>query len=59
MSGHLIRNIYEEMAFIAYHFHWAYEDLMTMEHRERQLWCKEISAINRKLSDKPENIFDV
>ncbi|MBM7868046.1 hypothetical protein JOC69_002957 [Heliobacterium gestii] len=30
-----------------------------MEHRDRRRWCKEISRINRKLNDEPENVFDV
>lgn len=47
------------MAFIAYHFHWSYDNLMNLEHKERQRWCQQISDINRKVSDEPENIFDV
>jgi hypothetical protein len=27
--------LYEEMAFIAHHFHWAHRDPMSLEHRER------------------------
>lgn len=42
--------IYEEISFIAYHFHWSYHDLMNMEHRERRRWCKEISKINQKIN---------
>ena len=29
--------IYQEVAYIAYHFHWSPEDVLTMEHRERQV----------------------
>jgi hypothetical protein len=47
------------MAFVAYHFHWSYEELMNVDHRERRRWCDEISRINRKLNDEPPNIFDV
>jgi hypothetical protein len=47
------------MAFIAYHFHWSHAELMNVEHSERRRWCEEISRINRKLSDEPENIFAV
>jgi len=32
---------------------------MLMEHRERKKWCEEISNINRKLNEEPENEFDV
>jgi hypothetical protein len=44
--------IYEEAAFIAYHFHWAEEEILEMEHWERRLWCERISGINRELNEK-------
>jgi hypothetical protein len=47
------------MAFIAFHFHWSHAELMNAEHRERRRWCEEISRINRKLSQEPENIFAI
>ncbi len=50
MIGYPLDRIYEEVAFIAYHFHWQHEDIMNMEHRERQRWCEEISKINSKIS---------
>ncbi|WP_339380902.1 MULTISPECIES: DUF6760 family protein [Cyanophyceae] len=31
-----------EVACIAFHFHWPYEQLMNMEHQERQEWVQEI-----------------
>ena len=49
--------IYEEVAFIAYYFHWPRQEIMQLEHRERIRWCEEISAINRKLNQEPENVF--
>jgi hypothetical protein len=48
-----VERIYEEVAFIAYHFHWSHEEIMAMEHRERQRWCAEISKINQRLSGTP------
>jgi len=42
-----VAELYGEMAFIAHHFHWSSETLLTMEHAERRRWCREISAINR------------
>ncbi|WP_137697028.1 DUF6760 family protein [Ruminiclostridium herbifermentans] len=59
MKGYPIANIYEEVAFIAYHFHWSHDDIMAMEHAERKKWCEEISKINRKLSEDKENVFDL
>ncbi|MGE3539962.1 MAG: DUF6760 family protein [Candidatus Tectimicrobiota bacterium] len=45
-----MERLYEEVAFIAYHFHWPHDEIMAMEHRERRRWCAEISQINRRLS---------
>jgi hypothetical protein len=48
----------EEMAFIAYHFHWCSAELYGLEHAERRHWCREISAINRRIDGIPENPFE-
>jgi len=54
-----VRLLYEEMAFIASHFHWSHEELMRLDHRERRRWCEEISKINRQLDGAPQNPFEV
>jgi hypothetical protein len=59
MRAYPVKSLYEEMAFIAYHFHWAYREIMQLEHQERRRWCREISAINRALDGAPTNPFDV
>lgn len=51
--------LYEEMSFIAFHFHWGRDELMGLEHAERRHWCQEISAINRRLDGAPPNPFDI
>jgi hypothetical protein len=43
--------LYEEVAFVAFHFHWSHKEIMSMEHKERQKWCNEISKINRKIME--------
>jgi hypothetical protein len=48
----------QEMAFIAYHFHWHRHELLSLEHAERRGWCKEISRINRELDGTPANPFE-
>jgi hypothetical protein len=45
--------LYEEVAFIAYHFNWSREEVMALSHSERQRWCEEISAINRRMNEEP------
>jgi hypothetical protein len=52
--------LYEEVAFIAYHFHWPFEEIINMEHKERNRWCEEISRINKRLSgEKQKSILEV
>ena len=46
-----LERIFQEVAYIAYHFHWSLDDLLDMEHRERQLWIKEISTINKEINE--------
>ncbi|WP_313954422.1 DUF6760 family protein [Anabaena subtropica] len=41
--------MYEEVAFIAYHFHWSQNDILSLEHSARQRWLTEINKINQKL----------
>lgn len=49
--------IYEEAAFLAYYLHWSHDQIMEMPHRDRIRWCGEVSRINSKLNDEPENVF--
>jgi uncharacterized protein DUF6760 len=46
--------LFEEVAYIAYHFHWQYEQIMALEHRERQRWVEEIAKINKRFNDATE-----
>jgi hypothetical protein len=45
-----LERIYQEVAYIAYHFHWSIDDVLSMEHRERQIWVREISEINKEIN---------
>jgi hypothetical protein len=42
--------LYEETAYVAYHFHWSLDDILDMEHPLRQRFVEEIGRINRRLS---------
>ena len=46
--GYPLKNLYEEVAFIAYHFHWQPDAVLGLEHAERRRWVQEISAINER-----------
>lgn len=52
MTGYPLDRLYEEVAFIAYYFHWGYDEVMNIPHHERRRWCEEISKINKKLSEE-------
>ncbi|MCD4844462.1 MAG: hypothetical protein K8R25_08250 [Methanosarcinales archaeon] len=54
MIRYPLEKLYEEVAFIAYHFHWSFDEIMNMEHKERQKWVEEISKINQQLSGKTQ-----
>lgn len=46
--------IYEEVAFIAYYFHWTHDEILSLPHWERKRWCEEISRINDDLNTDSE-----
>lgn len=46
-----LEQMYQEVAFIVYHFHWSLDDVLEMEHAERHRWIKEISAINKRINE--------
>ena len=45
-----LENIFKEVAFIAYHFHWDRSSILDLTHKERHQWVKEISGINEKIN---------
>lgn len=52
--GYPLDRLYEEVAYIAYHFHWPLEQLLTLEHRERQTWVEQIAALNQRINEAAE-----
>ena len=52
--GYPIDPLYEEVAFVAYHFHWPHNEVMQLEHAERRRWVAEISSINGRLNEETE-----
>ena len=49
--GYPLKSLYEEVAFVAYHFHWPAESVLNMEHADRRRWVHEISAINQRINE--------
>lgn len=55
--------LYREMSFISYYFHWSGREVLELDHKSRRRWCREISEINQSLSTskqkKEKNIFEL
>ncbi len=50
MTGYPSERLFEEVAYVAYYFHWTYDDVMRLEHHERQRWVAEIARIHERMS---------
>ena len=51
MISYPLDRLYQEVAYVAYHFHWSYDAILEMEHAERHAWVKEISGINKEINE--------
>lgn len=51
MVGYPIDQLTEEVAFIAYHFHWPHDQIMELEHLERRHWVERISQLNQRMNE--------
>ncbi|MEQ9237268.1 DUF6760 family protein [Coleofasciculus sp. E2-BRE-01] len=40
--------LYQEVALIAFHFHWSLDDILNLEHEERLRWVTEIHRFTKK-----------
>jgi hypothetical protein len=48
--GYPLGALYEEVAFVAFHFHWPLGTVLDLDHGERRRWVAEISKINQRLN---------
>ena len=42
--------VYEEIAYVAFHFHWPLDEILDMEHPVRRRFVEEIGRLNRRAS---------
>jgi hypothetical protein len=49
--GYPLNQLYEEVAYVAYHIHWTQTEIMNMEHGDRRRWVREISTINGRMNE--------
>ena len=40
--------IYEEVAYVAYHFHWSQDEILDLEHPERRRYVEQIGRLNTR-----------
>ena len=45
-----MQELYREMSFISYYFHWSQQEVEALDHASRRRWCEEISSINKSLN---------
>ena len=50
--GYPLDRLHEEVAYIAYHFHWPLDNILNLEHRQRRRWVEEVAKINRRLNER-------
>lgn len=53
------RELYRQLSFISYYFHWELETVLELPHLEREKFCREISQINRQANGEEKNLFEV
>ncbi|MEO8017674.1 MAG: DUF6760 family protein [Pseudomonadota bacterium] len=48
--GYPLERLHQEVAYVAYHFHWPQSEIMSQPHAERCRWVREIAAINQRVN---------
>ncbi|MEO7587029.1 MAG: DUF6760 family protein [Arachnia sp.] len=43
--------LYTEVAYVAYYLHWSRDDILDLEHAERQRYVAEIGELNTRIND--------
>ena len=44
--------LFEEVAYVAYHFHWSFDEILDLEHPDRHRLIEEIDQLNRRASEE-------
>jgi hypothetical protein len=44
---------------VAYHLHWSFEQLVSLDHGERRRWVAEVARINRRLNQQSDRTAGV
>lgn len=49
--GRRPERLFEEVAYLAYYFHWPYSQIMSLNHLERRRWAHEVARLNERIND--------
>jgi hypothetical protein len=52
VRGYPPERLLEEVAYLAYHFHWGHDPILSMTHRERQQWVSQVARINQQINQQ-------
>jgi len=44
--------LFEEVAYVAWHFHWSFEEILDLEHGVRRRLIEEIDRLNRRTDER-------
>lgn len=44
--------LWDEIAFLAYHLHWSFDDLLDLEHRNRTRMVRRITELDKQTGDR-------
>ena len=43
--------LHQEVAYVAYHFHWSLDEILDLEHAQRRRYVTEIGSLNQRISE--------
>lgn len=49
--GYRPEQLFQEVAYLAYYFHWPYTQIMDLNHQERLVWVDQVARINKRLNE--------
>ena len=44
--------LFEEVVYLGYYLHWPHDQIITMNHHERQRWVREVARLNARLNEQ-------
>jgi hypothetical protein len=51
LTGYPLDALHQEVAYLAYHFNWPLQEILGLEHADRQRWVEEVARINRRMNE--------